>query len=86
VERVDTDGKRELYSGFGNAMGMAVELAGAPIIFGLFGWWLDHRLGTGHLLFLLLTLFAVVGLAVKTYYTYVHQMDQHEAGQPWKRT
>jgi F0F1-type ATP synthase assembly protein I len=84
--RVETDGKRELYNGFGNAMGLAVELAGAPMLFGLLGWWLDRRYGTGHLLLIVLTLFAVLGLAVKTYYGYVHKMEQHEANAPWRRT
>ena len=83
---MDTDGKRELYNGFGNAMGLAVELAGAPIIFGLGGWWLDHRFGTGHLLLIVLTLFAVVGLGVKTYYGYAQKMAEHEAAASWKRT
>lgn len=83
---MDTDEKRELYNGFGNAMGLAVELAGAPVLFGLFGWWLDGRFGTGHLLLIVLTLFAVVGLAIKTYYGYVQKMERHEAGAPWRRT
>ena len=83
---MDTDGKQELYNGFGNAMGLAVELAGAPIIFGLAGWWLDRHFGTGHLLLIVLTLFAVIGLAIKTYYGYVVKMERHEADAPWKRT
>jgi F0F1-type ATP synthase assembly protein I len=83
---VDTDGNRELYNGFGNAMALAVELAGTPILFGLAGWWLDHRFGTGHLLLIVLSLFAVVGLAVRSYYTYTHEMEEHEARGPWNRT
>jgi len=83
---VETNEQRELYNGFGNALGLAVELAGTPVLFGFAGWWLDHRLGTGHLLVIVLSLFALIGLAVRSYFTYSHQMEEHEAKGPWRRT
>ena len=38
--------KRDLYSGFGDTLARGVEIVTTPFIFGLFGWWLDGRLGT----------------------------------------
>jgi len=84
-QRVDSRGKQELYHGFGNTMGLAVELAGTPALFAVFGWWLDHRLHTGHVLLIALFLFAITGMAIRTYYAYVAKMKRHEAEMPWNR-
>ena len=42
--------RRDLYSGFGDTYTRAFELVVTPTIFGLIGWWLDTRFGTGVLL------------------------------------
>jgi F0F1-type ATP synthase assembly protein I len=75
-----------LYGGFGNALATAFELAAVPILFALFGLWLDSRFGTRPILMLVFTLFAIVGLGIRSYYTYKTKMDEEEARRPtWRR-
>jgi F0F1-type ATP synthase assembly protein I len=76
---------QKLYSGFGNALGTAVELAGVTVIFALIGLWLDSRFGTRPGFFLGGILFAVIGLGVRAYYTYNAEMAREEEGKPWAR-
>jgi hypothetical protein len=85
-ERKPLADHQALYSGFGNALGQAVELVGTPLIFLLVGVWLDHRFGTGHVFMLGLFLVALVGVSVSAYYRYKNAMDKEEEGKPWKRT
>ncbi|MDQ1374187.1 MAG: synthase protein [Actinomycetota bacterium] len=80
---MDLKARQELNQGFGNALGLAVEMVGTPMLFGLLGWLLDRWLGTAPLFVVVLFLFGVVGMAVKTYYAYVEKMRQHEAQAPW---
>jgi F0F1-type ATP synthase assembly protein I len=80
---VDLKARQDLHQGFGNALGLAVELVGTPMLFGLLGWFIDNRLGTSPLFVVVLGLFGVIGMAVKTYYEYVAKMKQHEASGPW---
>lgn len=82
---MDRKARQELNQGFGNAMGLAVEMVGTPLIFGFLGWLLDRWLGTSPLFVVALGLFGVVGMAVKTYYGYVEKMKQHEVGAPWAK-
>jgi F0F1-type ATP synthase assembly protein I len=55
---LDLSTKRELNSGFGNALETAVELAVTPAVFALIGWRLDVWLDTSPIL--LISLFAFV--------------------------
>jgi F0F1-type ATP synthase assembly protein I len=75
-----------LYNGFGNALAQAVEFVATPVLFLLFGLWLDHRLGTGRVFMLVFFLLALVGVSVSAYYRYKATMDREEEGKPWKRT
>jgi len=77
--------RQALYNGFGDALGLAVELAVIPVLFALFGLWLDGRFGTRPILMIVFVVLALIGLAARAYYTYNAQMDQHEEGMPWKR-
>ena len=77
---------RALYGGFGNALATAFELAAVPVLFALAGLWLDSRFGTRPVCMLVLTLFAIVGLGVRSYYQYKAKMELEEAQRPtWKR-
>jgi F0F1-type ATP synthase assembly protein I len=80
---VDLKARQDLNQGFGNALGLAVEMVGTPMIFGLLGWLLDRWLGTSPVFALVLFLFGIVGMAVKTYYAYAEKMKREEAGTPW---
>jgi F0F1-type ATP synthase assembly protein I len=80
---VDLKARQDLNQGFGNALGLAVEMVGTPMIFGLLGLLLDRWLGTSPVFTLVLFLFGVIGMAVKTYYAYVEKMKREEADTPW---
>ena len=81
-----TRANQALYGGFGNALATAFELAGVTIVFALFGLWLDSRFDTRPLWMLVLTMLAIVGLAVRSYYTYKAEIEAEEARRPtWKR-
>ena len=77
--------QRATYSGFGNALSQAFEIVATLVLFVLFGLWIDGRLGTRPLFTLIFAVFAVVGLSVRTYYTYKAQVERDEEGKPWIR-
>jgi F0F1-type ATP synthase assembly protein I len=78
--------RRDLNQGFGNAMGQAVEMVGAPLIFGFLGFVLDHWLGWTPVLTIVLGLYGLIGSALRTYYAYVAKMKAVEEGKPWTRS
>ena len=80
---MDLQARQDLNQGFGNALGLAVEMVGTPMLFGLLGLLLDRWLDTSPVFTLALFLFGVVGMAVKTYYAYVEKMKREEADTPW---
>jgi hypothetical protein len=75
-----------MYNGFGNALAQAIEIVATPFLFGLLGFFLDGRLGTRPLLTIVLGLFGVVGMAIRTYYGYRDAMGRAEEGKPWTRS
>lgn len=77
--------QQALYTGFGNALGQAVEIVATPFLFFLLGLWLDHAFGTGSILRVTLFVVALVGVGVTAYYRYQAAMDEAEEGKPWKR-
>ena len=77
--------RRETYRGFGDGLARAFEIAMTPAIFGAGGWALDRWLGTTPLFIILTVLLAVVGLGVRTNYTYQAEMAVHDADAPWAR-
>ncbi|MBA3653634.1 MAG: AtpZ/AtpI family protein [Actinobacteria bacterium] len=77
--------RRDLYQGFGNALAQAVELVGAPMLFGFAGWALDRWLGWSPVLTVVFGLWGLVGGALRAYYAYVAKMSAQEAGKPWRR-
>jgi F0F1-type ATP synthase assembly protein I len=78
--------RRELNKGLGDGFTRAFELVLAPTVFAILGFLLDRWLGTLPIFTVVLTVFALVGVAVKTYYVYSDQMRQHEEGRPWARS
>ncbi|HEX2185561.1 MAG TPA: AtpZ/AtpI family protein [Chloroflexota bacterium] len=80
---MDVHDRRQLYSGFSDSLVWAVEFAVTPVLFGFIGHFLDRWLGTGPWLTIALVLFAIAGLAVRSYYGYVAAMEAHEAAAPW---
>jgi F0F1-type ATP synthase assembly protein I len=76
---LDLRDRRETYNGFGEALARAFEIVVTPLLFALAGYGLDRWLGTAPVFLVVLTALAVVGLAVKIYYGYQHEMRAHEA-------
>jgi F0F1-type ATP synthase assembly protein I len=75
-----------MYNGFGNALSQAIELVVTPLLFGLFGFWLDGRLGTRPVFTIVIGALGVVGMAVKTFYVYRDAMEREQEGKPWTRS
>ncbi len=55
------------------------ELVLGPVLFAIVGLFIDRWLGTTPLFIIGLTLFAIVGAAVSSYYRYRYEIDQLEA-------
>ena len=83
-ERKPLADQQALYSGFGNALGQAVEFVATPFLFFLFGIWLDHVFGTGAVLRVSLFVVALAGVVISAYYRYTAAMEKEEEGKPWK--
>ncbi len=76
------DAQRGLYNGFGESYQRAIEYAAVPPVFGLVGWWLEGRLGWRPVLTIMFVLYAVVGLAIRTYFAYNARMIDEEGRLP----
>jgi hypothetical protein len=76
------DERRALNNGFGETLQRAIEYAVAPLLFGLAGWWLDRRLGWTPVLTIVLVAYAVIGLAIRTYFGYAARMKEEEGRLP----
>jgi hypothetical protein len=76
---------RALNNGFGDALAQAFEFAVVPVLFALFGLWLDSKFGSGHLWVVALSVFGITGVCVKTIYAYKAKVEKEEEGKPWTR-
>ncbi len=72
--------------GLGDGFSLAVEFVAAPLIFALFGHWLDLRFGTSPVLAVSLGAFAFVAVLIRTYYAYLAQTELEEKDKPWTRS
>lgn len=77
--------RRALHNGFGDALAQAFEFAVTPILFALFGLWLDSRLGTGPLWVVVLSALGITGVCIRTIYRYMAKIEKEEEGKPWTR-
>jgi F0F1-type ATP synthase assembly protein I len=77
--------RRDLYQGFGNALGQAVEMVGAPLLFGLLGFLLDRWLGWFPVLTVILSLYGLIGGMLRAYYAYIAKMAKDQEGKPWSK-
>jgi F0F1-type ATP synthase assembly protein I len=78
--------RQATWQGFSDALAMAVELVATPTLFGFLGYWLDRWFGTGPVLAIVLGMFGLVGVVLRTYYWYQASMKREEEGKPWKRS
>jgi F0F1-type ATP synthase assembly protein I len=72
---LDDSQRRELSDGMFHRSSGSFELALAPVLAGLLGYWLDTRLGTTPLLAVVFAMVGIAGAVIKTYYVYRNDMD-----------
>lgn len=77
--------RQRLYGSFGNAFSLAVEFVAVPLLFAGLGYLFDRRAGTGNLATLVLFTFGVIGMFVRSWYSYVDAMNAEEAKANWSR-
>jgi F0F1-type ATP synthase assembly protein I len=77
--------RQELYNGFGDTLSRGVELAGVPLLFGAFGYFLDRMFGIVPVLTIVISVIGLFGVAARSYYAYKATMEQYEAQGPWAR-
>jgi F0F1-type ATP synthase assembly protein I len=82
---VDLQERRQLHNGFGNTFSRSVEFVVTPLLFALFGHFLDGRFGTSPVVAITLGLFGVFGMFARTWYAYIHAMDAEQASGPWAK-
>ena len=75
---MNLDAKRELNTGFGDALARAFELVATPGFFGVLGWLLDRRLGTTPLFAMLFFLIVLGYVMWKMWSGYEASMRRHE--------
>lgn len=75
----------EWMAGDGDALGQAVTFVLIPVLFGLFGRWLDRQLSIEPIATLLFVVVGFVGVFVSFYYRYQARMAELEKGKPWAR-
>jgi len=68
-----------------DALSHALAMVVTPLIMGLFGVWLDNRLGTGWVFAAALATMGVIGAFLSAYYRYQARMAEQDAGKPWTR-
>jgi len=68
-----------------DALSHAIAMVVAPLAMGLFGAWIDARLGTGWIFAALLGVMGVAGALASAYYRYEARMARHDEGKPWTR-
>jgi F0F1-type ATP synthase assembly protein I len=78
--------QRETWHGFSNALARSFEMVATTVIFVLLGLWIDGRAHTKPLFTVALGLLAVIGLGLRSYYTYMHQVRTDEEDKPWLKS
>jgi F0F1-type ATP synthase assembly protein I len=73
------------WQGFEKALAQSMEIVVAPLLFALFGHWLDGRFGTSPVLAIVFGLIGVFAIVVRQYLWYRASMDREEKGKPWTR-
>jgi hypothetical protein len=72
---LDDSQRRELSDGMFHRSSGSFELALAPVLMGLLGYWIDTRLGLVPILTILFALLGVAGAVIKTFYVYRADME-----------
>jgi F0F1-type ATP synthase assembly protein I len=78
--------RQATWEGFDKAFAQSVEFVVIPLLFALFGHYLDSRFGTGPVLAIAFGMLGVVGMAARSYLWYRAANEREEKGKPWKRS
>jgi hypothetical protein len=81
----DLRAKQQLNRGYSDGLARGMEVVLTPLLLGALGWLLDGRLGTSPILAVVFGCVGAAGIFVKLKLGYDKQMEQVEAGKPWKR-
>lgn len=81
---MDTSQRREFTQQMGKSSG-SYELVLSPVLFALLGYLIDHWLGTVPVFTVVFAVVALLGVTVKIYFSYKHDMEEHEANGPWAK-
>lgn len=76
---MDAPERKQLYSGFGDGMSRAFEMAATPAIIAGLGWLVDRAAGTSPLFTLVFFALGVIGIGIRTWYAYDLDMRTEEA-------
>ncbi len=68
-----------------DALSHAIAMVVAPLCMGLFGAWIDSRLGTGWIFAALLGVMGAAGAMASAFYRYEARIARQDAGKPWTR-
>ncbi len=68
-----------------DAFSYAVAMVLVPVLFGLFGAWIDGRVGTRPLFLLTLGALGAACSFASAYVRYEHRVARHDEGKPWAR-
>jgi F0F1-type ATP synthase assembly protein I len=83
---VDTRHRKPAVSrGYGDGLGQAIELIAAPVVLALVGLFIDSRLGTAPLFFLIFLVFGAAGSFAAAYYRYRDRSAALDKDKPWTR-
>jgi F0F1-type ATP synthase assembly protein I len=74
-----------MWSGFGNGLAQAFEMAVVPVLFGVAGYALDSIVGTRPVFTITLGVLGLVGVFLRAYYWYMAAVEKADAGKPWAR-
>lgn len=72
--------KQEMYRNSGG-----FELALAPALMGLIGYFIDRAVGTVPVVTIAFSVLALAGVCIKIYFGYKAEMEGHEANASWAR-
>ena len=75
--------RRELTQQMQRSTG-SYELVLAPLLLAFLALMVDRWLGTTPILTIMAAVLGLTGAVIKIYYSYVHEMNQHDADATWK--
>lgn len=83
---MDLRDRQHLFNGFGEGLARAFEMAVTPAVFAGVGYGIDRTVGVWPWATVVLLMFALCGMFIRTWYAYDAEMKAHEQAAVWRRT